>query len=39
MHTSPIAKMDVVQEPVHLALLPSRVLNTTKVRGAVVPVF
>ena len=40
MHTSPIAKMDVVQDPVHLAPLPSRVLNTTKVRGAsVVPVF
>lgn len=39
-HTSPVAKTDVVQDPIHLALLPSRVLNTTKVRGAsVVPTF
>lgn len=35
MHTSPTAKMDVVLNPVPLALLTPRVLNTTKVRGAV----
>ena len=40
MHASLTAKMDVVQDPVHLATSTHRVLNATKVRGAsVMPAF